>query len=407
MTRQVTIERLGHQGDGVASGPVFVPRTLPGEIVEGEVQGERMVLPKIVTPSADRVGAPCRHFKGCGGCSLQHASDAFVLDWKVSLVATALAARDLPAPIRNVHVSPPQSRRRATFSGRRTKSGATVGFHAPASDSIREIPDCILLRPALIALLPQLQELVGTVASRKGELRLSVTETDTGLDVVVTGGRALDAALLLDLTQFADRADLGRLTWEDETIETRRPPVLSFGEIAVAPPPGSFLQATREGEIALQGAVRDALGSGASKVVDLFAGCGTFSLPTAGMSDVHAVEGDARMLGALDKAWRHGAELRQVTTESRDLFRRPLMPDELARFDAVIIDPPRAGAEAQTQELSTAQVSRIAFVSCNPITFARDAALLTEAGYSMSWIDVVDQFRWSPHVELAALFQLT
>lgn len=403
--RQLAVERLGHKGDGVAEGPVFVARTLPGEVVEGEIEGDRMAAPRIITPSSDRVSAPCRHFKGCGGCSLQHASDQFVSDWKVDLVVSALAARELDAPIRRVHVSPPRSRRRATFSGRRTKSGATVGFHALASDTIREIPDCVLLKPALVEALPHLRDLVAGTASRKGELKLSVTETDTGLDIVVTGGRALDPALLLELTQFADHADLARLTWGDETIVTRRTPVLSFGGVEVSPPPGSFLQATHEGELALQASVRDALGAGGGRVVDLFAGCGTFSLPAAGTSDVHAVEGESDMLAALDKAWRHGTGLRQLTTETRDLFRRPLMPDELSRFDTVIIDPPRAGAEAQTRELSAARVSRIAFVSCNPITFARDAALLTEAGYTLSWVDVVDQFRWAPHVELAALFE--
>lgn len=403
---RLTIERLGHLGDGIAAGPIFVPRVLPGEVVEGDVSDGKMAAPRIVAASPERVAAPCRHYRGCGGCALQHAADGFVAAWKLDVVRAALEARGLAAPIRRMHTSPPGSRRRATFTGRRTKKGATVGFHAPASETIRDVPGCLVVRPALADALPVLTEIVATGGSRKGEMRLALTETETGLDLTVTGGKPVDVQLHQDLVALTAGAGIARLTWAGETIFTERAPVLTFGTAPVVPPPGAFLQATAEGEAALLASVSEALSPSKGPVVDLFSGVGTFSLPLALDRAVHAVEGEAAMLAALDHGWRHGKGLHKVTTERRDLFRRPLDADELSRFDSVVIDPPRAGAEAQTAELARARIPHIAFVSCNPVTFARDAALLTEAGYQMADLDVVDQFRWSPHIELAAHFSL-
>ena len=402
----VLIERLGHLGDGIAAGPVFVPRALPGEVVEGEIADGRIAAPRFVTPSPERVAAPCRHYKGCGGCSLQHASDEFVARWKVEVVRLALEARGLPAPIERLHTSPPGSRRRATFTGRRTKKGATVGFHAPASDAIREVPGCLLVRPAIAAALPSLAGLVELGGSRKGEMRLTVTETETGVDLSVTGGKPPDLEMQQGLVRLATEAGFIRLAWDGETMLTERPPVLTLGTAHATPPPGAFLQATAEGEAALQASVAEALSSARGPVVDLFSGIGTFALPLAAERDVHAVEGEADMLSALDHGWRHAKGLHKVTTERRDLYRRPLAADELSRFGGAVIDPPRAGAEAQTAELGRARVPHIAFVSCNPVTFARDAETLIREGYRLARIDVADQFRWSPHVELSAHFLL-
>ncbi|MAQ85928.1 MAG: RNA methyltransferase [Maritimibacter sp.] len=403
----LTIERLGHRGDGIARGSdgtaVFVPLTLPGEVVEGEVTGDRMAAPRIVTPSADRVKAPCRHFRSCGGCALQHAADGFVEQWKAGLVTSALAAHGIEAPVLGVATSPAQSRRRAVLSGRRTKKGAMVGFHARASDTIVEVPDCQLVLPEIAAQLPMLEELTKTGASRRGELSMTVTWSAAGADVSVTGGRELDGPFRIELAAFAEQHDLARLGWDSETVVQRRPPAQSFDGIETVPPPGAFLQATRHGEAALLAAVRDAVG-GAKRVVDLFAGCGTFSLPLAKGAEVHAVESGAEMLKALDTAWRHSSGLKRVTTETRDLYRRPLLRSELASYDAIVIDPPRAGAEAQTEEIAASSVPVIGAVSCNPVTFARDAAVLIAGGYRLDWLRVVDQFRWSTHVELAARF---
>ena len=402
---EVVIERLGHQGDGIARGPVFVPRALPGEEVAGDLDGDRLTGLKILRPSADRVAAPCPHYKSCGGCALQHASDDFVAAWKVEVVKTALSAHGLETPIRRLHTSPADARRRAVFSGRRTKKAALVGFHAPGSDVITPVPECHLVRPALKAALPLLQQLVQLGGSRKGEMRIAVTETETGLDVAISGGKDVDAALSQEIAALVEGRNIARVTWNDEALVTFVPPVLTFGSAPVTLPPGAFLQATTEGEAALLASVREAVGE-ADPVLDLFAGCGTFALPLALDAEVHAVEGEASMLAALDGGWRHASGAKKVTTETRDLFRRPLMPDELKRFPAVVIDPPRAGAEAQMIHLAEARPPRIVSVSCNPVTFARDSAILTAQGYRCDWIDVVDQFRWSPHVEIAACFTL-
>jgi len=395
-----TIERLGLHGDGIAEGPLYAPRTLPGEVVDGSLSGDRLENIKIITPSTERVAAPCKHYKGCGGCALQHASDAFVANWKQDIVRSALAAHGLDAPIRRLHTSPPQSRRRATFTGRRTKSGASVGFHAPSSALIREVPECQLVRPSLLEAIPELTEVVAKTGSRKGEMRLTVTDTVNGLDLAITDGKPMDREINDVLTSF----DFARISCDGEPVITKRTPAISLGTSQVTPPPGAFLQATEEGQWALLASVEEAIGD-KGPIVDLFAGCGTFALPLAKVAAVHAVEGDDDMLAALDESWRHSLGLRDITTETRDLFRRPLLPDELNRFSVAVIDPPRAGAEAQIKEICASTLQRIASVSCNPVTFARDAALLTNAGYKLVWLDVVDQFRWSTHVELVALFE--
>ncbi len=400
---QVTIERLGHQGDGIAPGPVFVARCLPGEVVEGALEGDRIAAPRIVTPSPDRVRPPCPHYKSCGGCALQHASDGFVAGWKVGVVRSALVARGLDAIPGGIETSPTRTRRRAVLSARRTKGGALIGFHAPKSDAITRIPDCHLLHPDLIAAFPALEALVAQGASRTSTLRLNLALSDGGLDVAVTGGKPLDAALESRLAALAGRRGLARLSWEGEVIALIAPPAQLFGRARVIPPPGAFLQATKAGEVALLAGVRAAL-DGAARVADLFAGSGTFALPLAETAEVHAVDGEAGMLAALDAGWRKAEGLKRVTTDVRDLFRRPLLPDEFKGFDAVVIDPPRAGAEAQVAELARADVPRIAAVSCNPVTFARDAATLIAAGYRLDRLTVVDQFRWSTHIELVAGF---
>ena len=397
------IERLGHSGDGVAAGPVFVPRTLPGEVVEGEVTGKRMERPRIVTPSSDRVSPPCPHYRSCGGCALQHASDTFVEVWKADVVRRALSAQGIEAEIGTVATSPPRSRRRATLTGRRTKGGVIVGFHGRASSAVTAIPGCLLLHPDLMAALPALEALTAIGASRKGEVALCVTRSEAGPDVAVEGAKPADAATQAALGRIATGHGLARLVWNGEVVAAQAPPVQRFGRARAVPPPGGFLQATAEGEAALTAFVRRAV-EGAGRVVDLFAGAGTFALPMAETAEVHAVESDTTSLGALDAAWRRANGLKRVTSETRDLFRRPLLPDELARFDAAVIDPPRAGAEAQARALVEGGPPVVAAVSCNPATFARDAAILVAGGYRMGPVAVIDQFRWSTHIEMAARF---
>ncbi|SPJ27046.1 class I SAM-dependent RNA methyltransferase [Falsiruegeria mediterranea] len=406
MTQQYTIARLGHQGDGIADGPIFAPRTLPGEVVTGGVEGQQLTDIRIETPSDDRVKPPCRHYKACGGCQLQHASDPFVAAWKVDIVRAALAAQGIEAEMRPIHTSLPHSRRRATIAVRRTKKGTLAGFHGRASDVITEIPDCHLLAPELLAAIPVAEALAVLGGSRKGILAVTLTLSSAGLDVSVQGGKPLDGPLEASLAQAAEQQGLARLAWDGEVLAMRNPPYQQFGAAKVAPPPGAFLQATKDGEAALLSTVQEIV-AGSKKIVDLFAGCGTFSLPLAADAEVHAVEGEPTMTQALDQGWRMAQGLKRITTEARDLFRRPLMPDELRKVDAVVLDPPRAGAEAQVAELAQAQVPVIAYVSCNPVTFARDAKAIVTAGYTLNWVQVVDQFRWSAHTELAASFTLS
>ncbi len=400
---QVTIARLGHQGDGIAEGPVFVPRALPGEVVAGDLIRDRIESPRIVTPSVLRVKPPCAHYRSCGGCALQHARPDFVAEWKEGVIRQALAGQGIEAVFRPAHVSGLGTRRRAGFSGRRLKKGALVGFHARGSDVITAVPDCLILHPDLIACLPLLEDLTARFGSRKTELGLSLTRSEAGLDLALTGGKPLDGAMRIELGQWAGQSGLARLAWEGEVIAQARPPLHRIGPAQVVPPPGAFLQATKDAEAALQAAVAEAVGE-AGRIVDLFAGCGTFALPLAQAAEVHAVEGDGAMLKALDQGWRGAQGVRRVSHEIRDLFRNPLLPEELDRFNAAVIDPPRAGAEAQSAALAASGIARIAAVSCNPVTFARDAKMLIAGGFRLDWVQMVDQFRFSPHVELAAQF---
>ncbi|MDB6176807.1 class I SAM-dependent RNA methyltransferase [Paracoccus sp. Z330] len=402
------IERLGRRGDGIATGPdgkALASLTLPGEQVEGMAVDGRIASPRIVTPSPDRVRATCPHYRSCGGCSLMHGSDQFVHAWKQRVVTTALGAQGVQASVTGTHVSPPMSRRRAVLSGRRTKKSAQVGFHAKASDMIVDVQECQVIEPRILQTLPLLRRIVSAGASRSAELSLTVIAGPSGLDVAVTGGKAMDSSLFQTLAALAEAGDLARLDWDGQPI-TRRTPYLDMAGAQLAYPPAAFLQATPDGEDALQRAVGAIVGE-AEDVVDLFSGCGTFTLPLAAHAGVHAVEGLAPPLAALDNAWRNAPGLRRVTTEIRDLARNPLLADELDRFDAIVIDPPRSGAEAQSRQIAASQVGRVAFVACDPVTFARDARILTQGGYRIGRLWVVDQFRWSPHVETVTEFVKT
>ena len=394
------IEGLTHLGLGkVDDGRTLLPRVLPGEEISVTQDG----TVRIVTPSADRVAAPCRHFKTCGGCAMQHANDEFVANWKLEIVQKALTAQRITTTYRDVLTSPARSRRRAKIAGKRTKSGAMLGFHAKGTHNLIATLDCQLLAPGIMDAFPALEKLVVIAASRKAEIALTVTETAAGLDVFVDTETPLTPELRQTLAVFAQDNGIARLVWPDEPVVTMNSPEQAFGNTRVTPPAGAFLQATKHGEASLLGAV-DEITKGANRIIDLFAGCGTFTLPLAERAEVHAVEGEADMIAALDRGWRGGHNLKRVTSEVRDLFRRPLEPDELRKFDAAVIDPPRAGAEAQIATLATSDINTIAMVSCNPITFARDAVQLEKAGFTLNWVQVVDQFRWSPHVEVVGSF---
>lgn len=392
------IQRLNHRAQGVCDDGTVYECVLPDEQIIVSDDGF-----KISEPSDDRVSASCSHFKSCGGCALQHASDAFVEDWKTDVIRQGLQAQGLEAELKPIITSPSKSRRRAKFSGRRTKKGAIVGFHARASDVVLEIPNCQLLRPELIEAIPVLQELTVLGASRKGEIALTVSTSETGLDVDVQNAKSLDRQLRMDLAGVVVKSSFARLVWNGEPVAMEQPPVQRFGDALVTVPAGAFMQATKEGKDTLVAAAQSIVGN-AKQVIDLFAGSGTFSLPLAKAAEVHAVEGDPDMMDALDTGWRSSHGLKKVSTETRDLFRRPFYPDELKPYQAAVIDPPRAGALAQVQQLAQSHIGKIAFVSCNPVTFARDAKILVDGGYNLDWILPVDQFRWSSHVELIGSF---
>ena len=404
---KVTIDRLGHHGDGIAvgpTGPIFVSQMLPGEEVTGDLIGDRLTNARIVTPSDQRVRATCAHARTCGGCLMQHASDKFVAGWKVEIAKSALSGQGLSAEFLPIRTSPPRSRRRATISARRTKSGALLGFHARASDMLVAVPECQLLHADLIAGFPALEALVKIGGSRSGEVSMTITQSLGGLDVAVSGGKPVEPGLAMELARVVEAFGLARLTWNGEGVALRTMPMQRFGKAMVAPPPGAFLQATADGEAQLLGAVVAAIGD-ARRVADLFAGVGTFALPLSEKAEILAVEGDSAMVAAMEKGWRQAEGLRRLTAETRDLFRRPLEQDEFKGFDAVVIDPPRAGAEAQVATLAKSGVPVIVSVSCNPVTFARDAKTLVAAGYRLASVQVVDQFRWSSHVELVGKFE--
>lgn len=403
MGDEVTIERLGAQGDGVAEGgALFVPLALPGERVRVISHGTRARVVEVIDPSPDRVAPVCRHFGTCGGCAVQHASDTFVAGWKRELVASALAARGIAGiEIRPTLTSPAASRRRVTVAARRMRKGALIGFHEGQSEALVAITECPVADPHLVAVLPRLGELVERAASRKGEVRITLTAADAGIDVAVEGVKPLDGPGRALLAGVAARAGLARLSVAGEVVVTLKAPVQAMGRARVVPPAGGFLQATREGEAALVAAVAEAV-DGAGRIADLFAGCGTFTLPLAEQAEVHAIDAEAAALAALDAGWRAAAGLKRVTCERRNLFHRPMMPADLKGFAAVVMDPPRAGAKAQAEQLAASGVPRLAMVSCNPATFARDARILMDGGYRIDWVQPVDQFRWSSHVEVVA-----
>lgn len=404
-----TVTSLGRKGDGICEGSggarAFARGVLPGEVVAGKAKDAWIPRPRILTPSPDRVRAPCPHAGSCGGCDLQHASDRFVSEWKRAEVVRALHRAGISdVPVAIAHVSPAASRRRAGLAGVRTKKGALVGFHGRRSGVVVPVPSCAVLDPALLATLPALEALTLALASRRSVLTLDVTLAQNGVDVAVAGAPAgRDGPLDPGMVARLQAAGIIRLTVEGEVAMQVARPVVILGGVTVEPPPASFLQATPQAEGAMQDLVADAVG-GAARIADLFCGVGTFTLPLARRAEMLAADAGGDMLAALGSALDHAQGLRPVAVVERDLFRDPFDGSELTGVEAVVIDPPRAGAAAQSVALARSAVPVIAAVSCNPWTFARDAAVLIGGGYRLERVAVIDQFRWSAHIELVARF---
>ena len=396
---ELTIVRLGHRGDGVAAGPVFVPYALPGETVSAVVDGDRGRLVALQGPSPDRIEPFCPHFTSCGGCAVQHLAEPAYRAWKRALVVDALRQAGLDAPVDDLVDAHGRGRRRVTLHARKGK----VGFAEARSHDLVDLDACPILVPELNRGLEAVRAIEKLLRGLGKPLDIVLTATLTGLDCDVRGAGRLDAALRLRLTDLAARFDLARLSNHGDVLIERRTPLVRFGSAEVSPPPGAFLQATEEADRVLTDLVREGLGK-AKTVADLFCGCGTFALALAPASHVHAHDADKPAVAALERAARRTPGLKPVTAQARDLFHRPLLADELKPFDAVVFDPPRAGAEAQARRLAASKVRRVVSVSCNPATFARDAALLIAGGYRLARVTPVDQFRHSAHVELVGLF---
>ncbi|MFG1304434.1 RNA methyltransferase [Xanthobacter autotrophicus] len=397
---------MGAQGDGLAQGPdgpLFAPFTLAGERVSGHVDKDRLAVEAILAASPERVEPFCPHFGTCGGCLLQHWQLEPYFAWKRSLVVEALARENIEAEVRPLVDAHGAGRRRVIFHARQYGARTVVGFAERKSHAMVALEACPVLAPSLDLALPAARAVAAALAPLKKPLDLQVVATDTGLDMDVRGSGPLPPALLAEVAAMAERFGLARLTRHGELVLQRVAPILSMGRAKVELPPAAFLQATAEGERVLADAVLTAT-QGARKVADLFAGAGTFALRLAENARVFAAESHAGALAALTKASRATSGLKAVDGEARDLFRRPLMAAELGAFDAVVIDPPRQGAETQARALAQAKLARVVYVSCNVATFARDARLLVAGGFRLGAVTPVDQFRYSPHVELVATF---
>lgn len=414
---ELVVEGVGRFGDGVAiheGKPVYIPYTASGDLVLARIEGKRGdglagLLIEVLEPGPIRAAAPCRHFGACGGCALQHLSDEAYHSWKRGLVLSALARQGLAdVPLAPLVVIPPGTRRRASFAFARVGGGVVLGFNARATHKVVDIEECLLVEPLLAGLLPALRGLLSEVvpAGRSGDVVLTIA--GEGLDVVIEADVAFDIFDREKLAAFAEAHDLTRLSWRRpgaggaEPVALRRPATVVMGDVAVEIPPGAFLQPSAEGERVIAALVAAAVGN-APSVVDLFAGCGTLTFPLARRAKVHAVEGEAAALAAL-KAAADGARL-AITTEARDLARRPLLPDELKRYAAAVFDPPRAGASEQAAQLAKGGPPIIVGVSCHPVSFAHDARLLAESGYSLEAVTPIDQFPWSAHVEMVGVFR--
>lgn len=404
---RLQIEGLGQRGEGLARGPegtVFVPYALPGETIIAEVDGSRGKLVEIRTPSPHRIQPICPYFSVCGGCAVQTLAEAQYAQWKQGLLTDAMRQARLVVKTEPLVDAHGEGRRRATFHARTDAAGhATTGFMELRAHKIIEIEDCPVLAPSMRE-APLIARALAQILAASGKpLDILATATASGLDVDLKGHGPLNEDETQRLVRFALRHDLARLSNHGAVVTVQRPPVVLMGEAMVAIPPGAFLQATEAGEAALAAEVCAAM-KGASRIADLFAGVGTFSLRLAAFAPVHAVDADEPALGALAKAAR-GAALRPVTIETRNLFRRPLSAEELASFDAVVFDPPRAGAELQARAIAKSRVPVVVAVSCNAQTFARDAAILCSGGYELERVLPVDQFRYSPHLEVVATFR--
>lgn len=413
-TEILEIAAVGAEGDGIArtaAGPVFVPFTLPGETVAvARVKNHGMPISWSKT-SPERVAPPCRHFgpegKGgtCGGCTLQHWADRPYHDFKRQLLIDALKAQGIEAEVAPLVACLPEERRRVTMTARLTEKGVVLGFLQANTHHIVPVEECPISMPAIVSRLDIVRRLVAALGSGSEPFRIAIGATLSGLDINMMDMKKPDPRKRQAATDVVLREKgIARISVEGEIIVEPQKPLLDVGGVPVVLPPGSFTQATARAEEAMAALVTGHL-SRSKRVADLFSGLGTFALRLARKSAVHAVEFDAPALAALDHAARHAQGLKPISIERRDLFRRPMQPMDLKNFDGLCFDPPRAGAEQQCRELARSKVQKIAAVSCNPVTLARDLRILVDGGYKLKSVTPIDQFLWSSHVEAVALLE--
>lgn len=400
--KTVEILKLAHAGDGVTGDGVFVPYTVPGDVVRIAREGARARIRNIVAPGAWRVQPPCPHFGRCGGCVLQHVAREPYLQWKRDLVIAALRQRGFSnVPVDDIHAVSPGTRRRANFKAQASRNAVLVGFYEAASRNLVDLSECPILVPQLADLMEPLRAHLARLLRPNETAELLATLTDSGIDLALKLKRVRSPDLLIALAELASTLKLARLSWNGEDVAVAATPVIKIGRFSVALPPDAFLQPTKEGERFLQSQIAASVGK-VQRVADLFSGCGTFALALAGERAVHAIDSVPPQIEALTAAAKQGRA--KLSSEVRDLFRRPLLPVELSRFDAVVLDPPRPGAAEQSRALAQAAVPRVLYVSCNAASFARDARILADGGYRLDCVRPLDQFLWSPHVELFAEF---
>ncbi|MCC3861314.1 23S rRNA (uracil(1939)-C(5))-methyltransferase RlmD [Pseudemcibacter aquimaris] len=416
MNHKVTINEIGGRGDGLAEvdgKTIYIPYTVPGDVIDAKIQGSKGKLRHIHQKSTERAEPICKHFGKCGGCLLQHINADYYKNWKEGLIRTALAHQgSKDADIAPIKVSPMGSRRRTTFQAIGRGNGNIVfGYAEKGSHNLIDVFECPILAPELVALIGPIKKLISGILDKKEKMSVSLTLAENGIDMMLKGKGDPSLNLRMDLAEFAEKHDLARISWFDtklkkgqyELLAERKKPYVTFEGNKVYFPSGSFLQATQQGQDALINAMLDGIGD-ASKVVDLFSGCGTFSIAAANSSNVHAVENNEEMLTALKLSANQMTGIKKVTTELRDLFKRPLLPHELNEFDAAIIDPPRAGAKHQMEEIIKSDIQKLVMISCNPITFSRDVQSLIDAGFEMGAVTPVDQFLYAPHLEIVSVF---
>ncbi len=401
------IIEMGSKGEGTAhteQGVVHVPFSLPGETVNAAVSGNRGTLIAVLEPSPDRITQSCIHFETCGGCALQHWDLTAQLAWKRQLVIDALQHRGIDIEVGKITAAQPGERRRAVFSVRDEKGRKVVGFNAAQSHTIVPIEQCAVVAPQIVAALPIVRALANLMPIKKDGGHIAVTLTTSGLDVSMTGLEKVSTDLRSQMSSFAVARDLARLSIAEDVIVENRRPIIHFGQVAVSPPPGGFLQACASIESAMAAEVTGHFAK-CKSVVDLFSGSGAFAFQIAKAAPVHAIEGDAAAVASIDRGRRGLQGFKAITVEQRDLFRRPLILNDLKAYDGVIFDPPRAGAEDQSKMLAKSKVKKIAAVSCNPATLARDLRILMDGGYALKSVTPYDQFLWAPHVEAVALLE--